>query len=124
MKKLGSLTGSTLLLWAILIYPSWRLWGDMVWLQSLTALALCLAPALITMAWTLRVGTVPEKQLVAVLGGTGLRMAFALGGGLLLYRALPEMFTDGFWLWMALFYMFILALETILVLNKNQDSLV
>ena len=124
MKKLGSLAGSTLILWALLIYPSWRVWGDVVWLQSLTALTLCLVPALLTMAWALWAGNAPEKQLVAVLGGSGLRMVFALGGGLLLYETLPEMFTNGFWLWMALFYMFILALETILVLNKNEDSLV
>jgi hypothetical protein len=123
MKKLGSLIGSTLLLWAILIYPSWLIWGSRVWLESLVALALCLVPALLTLAWTLRAGDAPEKQLVAVLGGTGVRLVVALGGGLLLNFALPEMFTSGFWLWLAVFYMFILAVETILVLNKKQDSL-
>ncbi len=123
MKKLGSLAGSTILLWGVLIYPSWLLWGNAVWLESSAALGLCLVPALVTLAWALRAGDAPEKQLVAVLGGTGVRLVFALGGGLLLNYALPEMFTTGFWLWLAVFYMFILAVETILVLNKKQDSL-
>jgi hypothetical protein len=123
MKKLGSLAGSTLLLWGILIYPCWLIWANTVWLESSVALGLCLVPALVTLAWTLRAGDAPEQQLVAVLGGTGVRLVFALGGGLLLYHTLPEMFTNGFWLWLAVFYMFILAVETFLVLNKKQDSL-
>jgi hypothetical protein len=123
MKKLGWLAAGTLLLWIILIYPGWLLFGDVVWIHSLSALAICLVPALATMAWTLKTSNAPESQLVAVLGGSGIRMAFALGVGLLLYKTLPETFTDYFWLWIGLFYMFILAVETILVIKNKQDSL-
>lgn len=123
MKKLGTLAGSTLLLWGVLIYPSWLIWGNSVWLESATAFGLCLVPGMIALAWTLHAGDAPERQLTAVLGGTGVRLFFALGGGLMLNYALPETFTSGFWLWLAVFYMFILALETILVLSKKQDSL-
>jgi hypothetical protein len=117
MKKLGLLAAATLLLWTVLIYPGWLLGGDLVWAQSLCALGICLVPALATMAWTLKTVSAPEQQLTAILGGSGIRMAVALGGGYLLYKGWPETFTDNFWLWMVLFYMFILALETILVVK-------
>lgn len=123
MRKLGTLAGATLLLWGALIYPSWLLWGNSVWVESAAALGLCLVPGMVALTWTLRAGEAPEQQLLAVLGGTGVRLVFALGGGLLLNYALPETFTTGFWLWLAVFYMFILALETILVLSKKQDSI-
>jgi hypothetical protein len=123
MKKVGWLAGGTVLLWALLIYPGWLLWGDKVWVHSLTALGLCLVPALVTLGWTLR-SSAPEMQLAAILGGSGIRMAVALGGGFLLYETLPEMFANAFWLWMALFYMFILVVETILVVKNKQNSLV
>jgi hypothetical protein len=124
MKKLRWLTGGTFTLWTLLLYPGWLLWGDRVWVQSLTALALCLVPALFTLGWALKSNTSPEIQLVAILAGSGIRLAVAMGGGLLLHETLPEMFTTSFWLWMVLFYMFILAVETILVVKCKQNSLV
>jgi hypothetical protein len=124
MKKLGWLAGATILLWAMLIYPGWLFWGSSVWVHSLTALALCLMPALATLAWALKIGGAPEMQLVAILGGSGVRMAVALGGGLLLHETLPELFANTFWLWMVLFYMFILVIETILVVKNKQNSLI
>lgn len=123
MKKLGWLTGGTLLMWAILIYPGWLLFGDLVWIHSTVALVICLIPAVATMTWALKTGAAPEQQLVAILGGTGIRMAVALGTGLLLWKTMPEIFTDNFWFWVAAFYMFILALETSLfVLSKNHSG--
>src|SRR5262245_45444021 len=116
MKKVGWLAGATILFWALLVYPGWLLFGNSIWVARLTALGLCLIPALASLAWTLKTsGGAPEMQLVAILGGSGIRMAIALGGGLLLHETLPEMFANGFWLWMVLFYMFILAIETVLI---------
>jgi hypothetical protein len=120
MKKICRLASCTTMLWALLIYPAWLLGGAMVWIQSLTALFLCLAPALATMAWALHTGFAPERQLTVVLGGSGIRMAFSLGGGLLLYKTMPETFANGFWLWMIVFYMFILAMETILIVWRSE----
>lgn len=122
MKKLGWLTGSTLLLWAILLIPGWLVWGNVVWIHSVTALLLCLVPALATMTWALKAGAAPEQQLVALLGGTGIRMVVALGAGMLLYRTMSEIFTDSFWLWVVTFYMFILAVETSLVVGRKHQS--
>src|SRR5438309_589208 len=104
MKKLGWLAGSTVLLWAALLYPAWLFLGDEVWLPSLSALVICLIPALATMVWMLKSANAPEKQLVAVLGSSGIRMGVALGCGLLLYKTFPLTFTDSFWFWIAVFY--------------------
>ena len=120
MKKIGWLLGSTIFLWALLIYPSWLLWGDGAWVQSLTALVLCLLPALAVLIWMKHSIGSPENQVLAVLGGTGLRMFFVLGAGLLLTQALPEIYTESFWGWVGVFYLFVLALETMLILKKNR----
>jgi len=122
MKKIGLLLGSTILLWSLLIFPSWRLWGDAVWLQSLTAMAVCLLPALAVMIWTQRTQGAPEEQVLAVLGGTALRMFFVLGAGLLLSKTMPEIYTESFWGWVAVFYLFVLALETMLILKRNSPQ--
>ncbi len=122
MKKIGWLVGSTVGLWAVLVYPAWLLWGDVVWLQSLAALGLCLVPALVVLAWLVHAGGAPETQVIAVLGGTGLRMFATLGGGLVLTTTLPELFTNLFWAWIAVFYLYILAVETLLVLKRNSPQ--
>ena len=49
-------------------------------------------------------------------------MAIALTGGLALVTAFPTLFSSAFWIWMVVFYMFILTVETILVVRKKQDS--
>ena len=59
--------------------------------------------------------------MVAALGGSGIRLVVALGGGLLLTNALPDTFTKAFWGWLAVFYLFVLALETGLILKKNSS---
>src|SRR5437879_13591307 len=119
MTMFGWLAAGTIVLWALLIYPAWLWVGDAVWLQSLAALVLCLLPAWATLLWTVKAGNAPEKRMVAVLGGTGIRMAVALGGGLALVTALPTMFSSVFWIWLVVFYMFILTFETILVVRTK-----
>jgi hypothetical protein len=117
MKRLAILAGGTIALWALLIYPGLLLSGQVAWIHSLVALSLCLLPALGTLGWVILAGGPSEKQLVAVLGGVGIRLVIAMGGGLLLFKRFPDTFTDIFWLWMGLFYMFILAVETALVVR-------
>ncbi|MCI0741715.1 MAG: hypothetical protein L0Y72_22000 [Gemmataceae bacterium] len=119
MKNLILLSGTLVLLWAALLHPGLQLSGDLVWPQSLAALALCLVPGLATMAWALKSKASPEMRLAAILGGSGIRMAIALGGGLALYRGLPETFTDSFWVWVGVFYLVNLALEVVLLVNTK-----
>jgi hypothetical protein len=122
VKGLVLLVATPLLLWGALIYPGWLLWGDRAIRESAVALGLCLVPAIVSYLLSLRWANTPDKQVVAVLGGSGLRMALALGGGFLLYHRLPDWFSATFWVWMGLFYLSILALETALVLRNKQNN--
>ena len=99
-------------LWALLYFPARLLGGDEAVLQSIAALGLTLIPALATLlwaAWAFR--NSPEMQMLAVLGGSMFRMAFALGGAWLLMRAYPDLFDRTLWVLLILFYLGILGLE-------------
>jgi hypothetical protein len=109
-----------LLFWILAAYPAQWYWGPEVVVPSLAALALCLGPALATFAlawWGLSQS--PQHQLLAVLGGTGLRMFVVLGLAAVLAILVPVLRGPGFWIWLILFYLQTLALEmTLLLLGK------
>jgi hypothetical protein len=122
MRRLGILVGGALLLWLAVLFPAYQLGGDEAIFLSAVALALCLIPAVATMAWALRADTSPESQLLMILGGTGVRMGIVLGGGLLLTRLLPEHFPAAFWIWLVVFYLFILGLEMALLVRGSKPG--
>jgi hypothetical protein len=100
-------------LWAVLACPAGMLWGLPALLDSGVALVVCLVPAVITLVWSQFVqhGS-PEQRLLAVLGGIGLRMAFVLGAGLLLALGTDAFHHFDFLLWLLIFYLATLGLET------------
>lgn len=108
----------TLAVWAVIAYPARRFGGEQALLDTLTAMLLCLAPASLTLAWADRaLRGKPEEQLLFMLGGTGIRMIFVLGAGLLLYYSVEPFQHPGFWLWVLLFYLMTLAGELVLMLS-------
>jgi hypothetical protein len=65
----------------------------------------------------------PQRQLLMVLGGTGLRMMSALGAGMVLYLAVPYFRDQGpmaFWGWILVFYLFTLVLEIALLTGRAE----
>ena len=122
MKSVLLLTGFGLGMWAVLLGPGWLLWGDVALVQSGVALALTLPPAVATLIWAHAAWkNSPDLQLLAVLGGSGVRMAVALGLGAWLYFQYPQTFTVVFWGWLLAFYLSLLAVEiTILVRAQNK----
>lgn len=116
-RRLGLLLVGTLLGWTIVAYPALRLWGPEALVQSAVAMGLCLAPAAVTMVFLGRsLQRPPEQQLLAMVGGMGIRMVVVLGAGTLLYFAVPVLQSDGFWIWLLVFYLLTLALEVGIVL--------
>jgi hypothetical protein len=111
-------------LWLVALYPGWLLAGEQALLQSTTAVLLCLIPALATFYWAIRSGNSPEKQLLATLGGSGIRVFTVVVAGFALYLTWPEVFNDFFWVWIAIFYLFLLALETFLLVKAKQKGTV
>jgi hypothetical protein len=114
---LARLIAGTLTVWLIAAWPARWLAGPEAPPRGLIACLLCLAPAVLTLAWAASTaGDKPERQLIAVLGGTLVRMVAVLGGALLLFFAVPLLHAADFWMWVLGFYLFTLALEMALVL--------
>jgi hypothetical protein len=118
-KSLGVLVAGTLAFWLVVVVPARLLWGDSAVLFSSVAAALCLIPTAATLPWTQRSfrGT-PEQQLLAVMGGMGVRMAFVVAVGMVLFHGFSEFNYQRFWLWIIFFYLFTLALEMVLLVKS------
>ena len=88
--------------------------------QGGAAFGLTFVPALVTLAWVMySYRAAPQMQLMASLGGSGVRMGIALGGGLLLSRLEPTRFDIPFWCWLALFYLTLLGYEITLLVRQQ-----
>jgi threonine/homoserine/homoserine lactone efflux protein len=97
--------------------------GDSAVVFIATALALCLVPAVVTLIWGERaLRRSADQQLVMILGGTGVRMAFVLLAGWTLYQYVSYyQWESRFLIWLAVCYLFTLALDMILLLAGRPD---
>ncbi len=126
--RLALFVGLTAAVWLLLVIPARHWWGDpdRYWLcdavtvGSAVALAVCLVPATVTLAWSLwSLGKPPEQQVTAVLGGTGLRLFVVAGVAFACYQQVEFLRQDGayFWMWILVFYGVTLALEVVFLLR-------
>ncbi|HEV3120165.1 MAG TPA: hypothetical protein VGY58_24100 [Gemmataceae bacterium] len=105
--------------WLLVFYPARLLWGDKAPVLAAVAGLLCLIPALVTLVWSRwALRSTPEQQLLAVMGGTGLRMIFAAGAGIAMFLLSDYFHEPGFLIWVVVFYLVTLALEVSLVLGE------
>lgn len=102
----------TLLIWTVGAWIAHQAWGQESFVQSAVAMLLCLVPAVgtLTLALALRSRSQGE-QMLAMLGGVGIRMFVVLGTGLGLYFLVPALRSDAYWIWLLIFYLITLALE-------------
>jgi hypothetical protein len=120
MKKLVVFASGALLFGAAALGVGYIVWGQEALVQGGTAFALAFVPAILTFAWVvLTHRSVPEMQLLASLGGSGIRMAIALGGGYLLTATQPQLFDGPFWSWLILFYLGLLGFEITLLVRQQ-----
>jgi hypothetical protein len=112
--------------WVLLGYPLCCLWDNNLLgghdglMLSIVAAVLCLIPTAGTLVWCdLVLGGSPEQQLMAVFGGTAIRIIFVIGVGMVLYQALEEFHSSKFWLWIIIFYLTTLTLEMVLVVRRQ-----
>lgn len=117
-RRLLVLIGLTLAFWVLVALPArWLCGGDQAVLYSGTACLICLVPGILTLVGTRLAPPQPEQQLTLVLASTTLRMFFVLGVSfLLLVLVEPYRGSVAFAIWVLVFYLFTLALETILLL--------
>lgn len=117
MRRVLALIAGTLLFWLLVGLPArWLGGGDVALAYSGTAALVCLLPAATTLAWAEWARhRHPEYQALVFMGGMVLRMFFVAGVTAVLYsRGEYFQLQDGFVFWVAVFYLFVLALETIL----------
>jgi hypothetical protein len=128
IRRLGALAAGIIVFWAVLAALVLLLWDRLIEADagpgrevalsfSAVAALLCLIPAVATLAWSAwGQRKAPEHQIYAALGGSGIRMFFVLGAGMLLTN-LAYFQQPGFWMWVLAFYLFTLLLEVVLVLR-------
>jgi hypothetical protein len=114
MKRLLILVCGTLALAALAVAPAQHLGGTTAVVYAVVACLLCLVPAVGTMVFAeLAFRGKPQQQHLAFLGGAALRMMFVAVAAILLYSRVPFFQQqDGFILWVCVFYLAVLALET------------
>jgi hypothetical protein len=118
IKRLGLLIGGSLLFGGAVAYPAYCLAGEAGLVFNAVALALCLIPAAATMLlaeWSFRKS--PDMFLLAVLGGTGVRMFVVLGAAWVICQGQPYFQDMGFIVSVGVFYLFTLALEMVALLS-------
>ena len=107
--------------WLLLAYPAQLLGGEAMVVLSAVACLLCLVPAAATLVWSQwALQSTPEQQLLAVLGGTGVRMVFVVGAGIAIFLLSEYFHRTGFLIWVVVFYLITLALEIGLLLKSRQ----
>jgi hypothetical protein len=125
IRRLGLFVAGSAAVWLVTLALAWLLWRDhrdSLVQCSVTALVLCLVPTALTFLWSSwGLKQTADQQLVAVLGGTGVRMFFVLGLGLLLANTVDFLHAHQikFWLWVLVFYMTTLALEMVLIVRSQ-----
>ena len=108
-----AVSGGIVGVWALSLYPAYRIGGrEMVWASSAAAV-LSWLPAVVIVLWDEWLPpTTPEGRLRRMALATGLRMIVVLGGSFTLYLGVPGFQSLGFWVWVLVFYLIALALET------------
>jgi len=112
--------------WLLTALPARMLGGgDTAVVYAGTAMLLCFVPAALTLAWaTWGLTQDSQQQLLVVVGGGGVRMFFVLLMGLLLVLSVPyfQEHPASFLLWLAVAYLFTLALEMALLLVGRSNG--
>ena len=124
IRRLMFLVGGCAAFWLLVGLPARHLGGgDPAVVFVGTGLLLCLLPAAATLVWGERaLRQSPDRQLILVLGGTGVRMAFVLLAGWTLYRWVPYYHQQsGFLIWLLVCYLFTLALDVTLLLAGRPE---
>lgn len=99
--------------------------GDRAVVYAGTALLLCFVPAALTLAWaSWGLTQDAQQQLLAVLGSGGVRMFVVLLVGVFLSQYVPyyQERSSVFLLWLAVAYLFTLALEIAVLLAGRSKA--
>ena len=124
IRRLLLLVGGSAAFWLLVGLPARHLGGgDTAVVDLGTALLLCLVPGAVTLLWGERaMRQSPDKQLILMMGGTGVRMAFVLLTGWMLFQGVSYYQRQGFLIWLVVGYLFTLALDLTLLLAGRPQA--
>jgi type IV secretory pathway VirB2 component (pilin) len=119
IKGLLCLVGGTALFWGAVTYPAGLLWpDDPTFRWSTAAAVICLVPTALTLAWTRwAYAEKAEQQLLAVMGGTAVRLVAVIAAGMILFLNVKEFEYQRFWIFLIVYYLVTLALEMVLIVR-------
>jgi hypothetical protein len=125
-RRLTLLSVGCLAFGVLTAFPAAQLWGPAMYVDAAVACGLCLLPTLAACAAADRAfRNSPQRQVLAFLGGSGLRMLVVLSAGLVLYLLVPYFKDQGavlFWGWLLVFYLFTLGVEVALLLQPSKPT--
>jgi hypothetical protein len=124
IRRLLFLVGGSAAFWLLVGLPARHLGGgDAAVVYLGTALLLCLVPGVVTLVWGERaLRQSADKQLILILGGTGVRMGFVLLTGWMLFLWVPYYQRQSFLMWLLVGYLFTLALDLTLLLAGRPEA--
>ena len=109
--------------WVVLGLPARGLAGDEQLVFAGVAVTLSLVPGILTMLWAGWAHSQnPQMEALAVLGGTGIRMFGVLLVALAMFQGTELFRKPSFLLWVAGAYVFLLAVEVVLLVRSQQAA--
>jgi hypothetical protein len=108
----------TLGVWLLIAAPAWWLAGANGVEGAAWSALLCTLPGCVTLAAVDRLDD-RKRPVFGMLLGTGLRLGMAAPGGFAVAWFRPELRAREFFLWLVLFYLITLAVETRLLLTER-----
>jgi hypothetical protein len=114
--RCGWLSAVAALLWLALVGPVWFVAGREGLIGLSTAAILCVVPGWTVFWIAASFGTAGSDVPLVILGGTVLRMVFVLLGMIIAQTLDPRLGFREFIVWLLVFYLCLLAVETCLVL--------
>lgn len=109
-------------LWLLSVWPANRIAGRDGLVGLSVAAVLCFVPGLVVFGLAGNVAPGSPKAATMVLVGSGLRMAAVLAGVLVIREYWPRFGFREFLVWVLIFYLGTLALETLLLLKRPAVS--
>ena len=114
--RCGWLSAAALVFWLALVGPAWFVAGREGLIGLSAAAVLCVVPGWAVFWIAASYGTAGTEVPLVILGGTALRMVFVLLGMVIAQTLDPRLGFREFIVWLLVFYLCLLAVETCLVL--------
>jgi len=120
--RCGWLSAAAILLWLALVGPAWFVAGREGLIGLSVAALLCLVPGWTVFWIAAGYGTAGTDVSLVILGGTALRMVFVLLGMVIVQTVDPRLGFREFVVWLLVFYLGLLVVETCLVLLRSASQ--